>query len=223
MIRGSGIGVPLPGAPAREWVVVIPVKRAEIGKSRLRIPGVDREPLARAIALDTVEAAAACERVAQVIVVTRDEVTATALRLLPRVRLVRDRSEGLTAAIEQGVRAAPGDRPRAVLLGDLPALRPDELARALAFASSHPRAFVPDAEGTGTVLATARAGFDLHTRFGGESAAAHRAAGFVEVGLPVLSGLRRDLDRAEHLRDARRAGLGPRTSALVDRPLVLAS
>ncbi|NJI58421.1 2-phospho-L-lactate guanylyltransferase [Microbacterium oxydans] len=223
MIRGSGIGVPLPGAPAREWVVVIPVKRAEIGKSRLRIPGVDREPLARAIALDTVEAAAACERVAQVIVVTRDEVTATALRLLPRVRLVRDRSEGLTAAIEQGVRAAPGDRPRAVLLGDLPALRPDELARALAFASSHPRAFVPDAEGTGTVLATARAGFDLRTCFGGDSAAAHRAAGFAEVGLPVLSGLRRDLDRAEHLRDARRAGLGPRTSALVDRPLVLAS
>ncbi|MFB8188727.1 2-phospho-L-lactate guanylyltransferase [Microbacterium sp. NPDC055988] len=223
MIRGSGVGVPLPGAPVREWVVVIPVKRAEIGKSRLRIPGVDREPLARAIALDTVEAAAACERVAQVIVVTRDEVTATALRLLPRVRLVRDRSEGLTAAIEQGVGAAPGDRPRAVLLGDLPALRPDELARALAFASSHPRAFVPDAEGTGTVLATARAGFDLRTCFGGDSAAAHRAAGFTEVGLPVLSGLRRDLDRAEHLRDARRAGLGPRTSALVDRPLVLAS
>ena len=121
MIRGSGVGVPLPGVPAREWIVVIPVKRAEIGKSRLRIPGVDREPLARAIALDTVEAATACERVAEVIVVTSDEVTATALRVLPRVRLVRDRSEGLTAAIGLGVSAAPDLRPRAVMLGDLPA------------------------------------------------------------------------------------------------------
>jgi 2-phospho-L-lactate guanylyltransferase len=212
-----------PGAPAREWVVVVPVKRAEIGKSRLRIPGVDREPLARAIALDTVEAAAACERVAEVVVVTSDEVTAAALLLLPRVRLVRDRGEGLTAAIDLGVSAAPLGRPRAVMLGDLPALRPDELARALAFASSHPRGFVPDAEGTGTVLATAQAGAALHPRFGADSADAHRAAGFVEIGFPVLSGLRRDLDHADHLRAAQRAGLGPRTAALVDRPLVLAS
>lgn len=223
MIRGSGTGVPSPGVPVREWVVVIPVKRAEIGKSRLRLPGVDREPLARAIALDTVEAATACERVAEVIVVTSDELTATALRLLPRVRLVRDRGEGLTAAIDLGVRAAAEERPRAVLLGDLPSLRPDELARALAFASSHPRAFVPDAEGTGTVLATARAGFDLAPCFGDDSASAHRTAGFAEVGFPVLSGLRRDLDHAEHLRAARRAGLGPRTAALLERPLVLAS
>ena len=154
MLRGGGVGPSVPGAPVREWVVVIPVKRAEIGKSRLRLPGVEREPLARAIALDTVEAAAGCERVAEVIVVTSDEITATALRLLPRVRVVRDRGEGLGAAIELGVSAAPGTRPRAVMLGDLPALRPDELARALAFASSHPRAFVPDAEGTGSVLAT---------------------------------------------------------------------
>ena len=223
MVRGSGIGVPSPGAPVREWVVVIPVKRAEVGKSRLRLPGIEREPLARAIALDTVEAAAACERVAEVIVVTSDEVTAVALRLLPRVRVVRERGHGLTAAIDLGVRAASEERPRAVMLGDLPALRPDELARALAFASSHARAFVPDAEGTGSVLATARAGFDLMPCFGADSATAHRAAGFTEVGFPVLSGLRRDLDHAEHLRAAQRAGLGPRTAALIERPLVLAS
>lgn len=223
MLRGGGVGRSVPGAPVREWVVVIPVKRAEIGKSRLRLPGVEREPLARAIALDTVEAAAACERVAEVIVVTSDEITATALRVLPGVRVVRDRGEGLGAAIALGVSAAPDARPRAVMLGDLPALRPDELARALAFASSHPRAFVPDAEGTGTVLATARAGFELRPCFGDRSAVAHHEAGFAEVGFPVLSGLRRDLDHAEHLRAARRAGLGPRTAALVDRPLVLAS
>ncbi|WP_226533951.1 2-phospho-L-lactate guanylyltransferase [Microbacterium paraoxydans] len=222
MLRG-GLGSSVPGVPVREWVVVIPVKRAEIGKSRLRLPGVEREPLARAIALDTVGAAAACERVAEVIVVTSDEITATALRVLPRVRVVRDRGEGLSAAIQLGVSSASEARARAVMLGDLPALRPDELAMALAFASSHPRAFVPDAEGTGSVLATARSGFELRPCFGARSAAAHREAGFAEVGFPVLSGLRRDLDHAEHLRAARRAGLGPRTAALLDHPLVLAS
>lgn len=223
MIRSRGIESPSPGAPVRDWAVVIPVKRAEFGKSRLRVSGVDREALARAIALDTVEAAVSCPRVGQVIVVTSDEVTATALRRLERVRIVPDHDEGLSAAIDLGISSARSDRPRAVLLGDLPALRPDELARALAFASSHPRAFVPDAEGTGTVLATARPGVELRTWFGVDSASAHRAAGFVEVGFPVLSGLRRDLDVAAHLPVARRSGLGPRTAALVDRSRVLAS
>ncbi|WEK61392.1 MAG: 2-phospho-L-lactate guanylyltransferase [Candidatus Microbacterium colombiense] len=220
-------------APARDWVVVIPVKRAEIGKSRLRVAGVDRESLARAVALDTVEAAAACERVAEIIVVTSDEVTAVALRLIDRVRIVRDRGEGLTAAIETGIAAAPLGRPRAVMLGDLPALQPYELSRALAFAASYRRAFVADAEGVGSVLATAQAGIALHPRFGHASADAHRESGFVEVGFPVLSGLRRDVDLAEHMLVARRSGLGPRTGALVDRsvtslplvstPLVIAS
>ncbi|MFD6816250.1 2-phospho-L-lactate guanylyltransferase [Microbacterium sp. NPDC060132] len=212
-----------PHAPAREWVVVIPVKRAEFGKTRLRLPGVDREPLARAIALDTVEATALCPRVAEVVVVTSDEVTAAALLPVPRVRIVRDRVEGLTAAIAQGVSAASTRLPRAVLLGDLPALLPDELTRALDYAAAHPRAFVPDAEGTGTVLATARADVPLRPCFGDDSAAAHRAAGFAEVGFPVLSGLRRDLDHADHLRAARRCGLGPRTAALLAPRLVLAS
>ncbi|WP_223623219.1 2-phospho-L-lactate guanylyltransferase [Microbacterium sp. EST19A] len=223
MIRSLGTAPHSSGAPVRDWAVVIPVKRAEFGKTRLRVSGVEREELARAIALDTVDAAVSCHRVGQVIVVTSDEVTAAALRPLPRVRIVPDRGDGLSAAIELGIASARVDRPRAVLLGDLPALRPDELSRALAFASSHPRAFVPDAEGTGTVLATARAGVELRTRFGSDSAAAHRAAGFVEVGFPVLSGLRRDLDVAAHLPVARRSGLGPRTAALVDRPQVLAS
>ena len=223
MIRSHGTESHSSGAPVRDWAVVIPVKRAEFGKSRLRISGVEREELARAIALDTIDAVVSCHRVGQVIVVTSDEVTASALRPLPRVRIVPDRGDGLRAAIDLGVASARVDRPRAVLLGDLPALRPDELARALAFASAHPRAFVSDAEGTGTVLATARAGVELRTRFGADSAAAHRAAGFVEVGFPVLSGLRRDLDVAAHLPVARRTGLGRRTAALVDLPQVLAS
>ncbi|OCG74840.1 hypothetical protein [Microbacterium sediminis] len=56
----------------RSWSVVIPVKPAAIGKSRLAVPGVDREALARAIALDTIAAASRARLVAEVVVVTND-------------------------------------------------------------------------------------------------------------------------------------------------------
>ena len=51
-----------------QWTVIIPVKPAAIGKSRL---GLGPE-LARAIALDTVAAVVACDAVDRVIVVTAD-------------------------------------------------------------------------------------------------------------------------------------------------------
>ncbi|WP_313405104.1 NTP transferase domain-containing protein, partial [Aeromicrobium sp.] len=107
----------------RSWTVVIPVKPAEVGKSRLDMPGTDRSLLARAIALDTIEAAA---EVARVIVVTADpliEVAGVQVVVEPAPR-------GIAAAVTDGLAAAPHGR-RAVLLGDLPALRPADLAEAL--------------------------------------------------------------------------------------------
>lgn len=204
-------------AALREWFLVIPVKAAAVGKSRLHVPGVDRQELARAIAIDTVAAAAACERVVEVLVVTSDAVTAAELGGLPRVRIVPDGADGLRAAISEGLAAVHADAHRAVLLGDLPALRPEELSRALQVAADSDRAFVPDSDGTGTALATARVGHPLPPLFGPDSAAAHRDASFVEAQLPATWGLRRDLDTAEHLPAARRAGLGPRTAALLAR------
>lgn len=200
----------------RDWVVIVPVKRAAVGKTRLRVDGIHHPSLVRAIALDTIEAVAACRRVAQVVVVTADEGVTAATDSIPRVRTVRDGDEGLTAAITRGVESAPGDRPRAVLLGDLPALRPMELETALELAVEHPLAFIPDADGAGSVLATARAGVALRSRFGGPSASAHREAGFAELAVPAAWGLRRDLDLADHLPDLRRRGLGPRTAALLE-------
>src|SRR5690606_24390813 len=141
---------------------------------------VPRAALARAIALDTIEAAAACEAVAGVLVVTADPELAAELDGIPRVALVADTVHSLPEAIALGLEAA-GSGPRAVLLGDLPGLDPAELAHALALAGRAGRSYVPDADGTGTVLAAARAGLGLDTRFGPESAAAHRAAGFVEL------------------------------------------
>lgn len=186
------------------WTVVIPVKPPEVGKSRLQVTGVDRIALARAIALDTIEAAA---QVARVVVVTADPSLS-----LPGVEVVtEDAPRGIAAAVTAGLRAAPGQR-RAVLLGDVPALDPADLAAALDLAEATRLGAVPDEERVGTTLVTAREG-DLPAAFGPDSWARHRAVGFVELAVPTDSTLRRDVDRPEHLTGA----LGPRTAAVLSR------
>jgi 2-phospho-L-lactate guanylyltransferase len=202
-------------AHRREWTLVIPVKQAVLAKSRLVVSGLDKAALARAFALDTIEAAVASDRVAHVVVVTSDLQTATALESIARVTVMNDTAGELRGAIELGLAAVGNAMPRGVLLGDLPALQPFQLSDALARATTADRAFVPDADGTGTSLATAWSGVSLPYFFGPHSAAAHRAARFAEITLPSSSGLRRDVDTAEHLAKAHRLGLGRHTVALV--------
>lgn len=190
---------------ATDWTVVVPVKGTPAAKSRLGAAPA----LARAIALDTVAAAVACARV---LVVTAGDGGPFA-RLGATV--VPDDGAGLAAAVEAGLRSA-GDGAVAVLLGDLPALRPEELAAALEAASRHPRALVADADGVGSVLITALAGVEHRPAFGGASRAAHLAAGYTELDVPAESGLRRDVDTAAQLETLAAAGrLGPRTAAAV--------
>jgi 2-phospho-L-lactate guanylyltransferase len=200
--------------PDSGWVVVIPLKPAAIGKSRLRDGD---EQLVRAIGLDTVAAASAAASVARVIVVTADAATAGAAAGLPRVEVVPEPTpSGLTAAIVAGIEAA-GPAPRAALLGDLPALRPEDLDAALRAAASVDRAVVPDAEGTGSTLVTARAGVAWAAAFGADSFARHTALGCMPLPVVATSTLRRDVDTADQLAGAADLGLGPRTSALLAR------
>ncbi|MFC0198417.1 2-phospho-L-lactate guanylyltransferase, partial [Microbacterium arthrosphaerae] len=120
------------------WVVVIPVKRSTQGKSRLDVPGAERAELARAIALDTIEAAARCELVLQVVVVSDDPALAREAAMIPALRFVPEgEPRGLDAAVATGMTAIDpaGRMPRAALLGDLPALRPADLADALRVAA----------------------------------------------------------------------------------------
>lgn len=197
------------------WVVVVPLKPAAVGKSRLR--DVD-EQLVRAIGLDTVAAASAAASVARVIVVTSDAATAAAAASLPGVEVLPEPDpSGLNAAIAAGAGSAP-DAPRAALLGDLPALRPGDLDAALAAAASVDRGVVPDAEGTGSTLVTSRAGIAWQSAFGPDSLARHTALGCAVLPVPAASTLRRDVDTAEQLADAATLGLGPRTAALVSAP-----
>jgi 2-phospho-L-lactate guanylyltransferase len=102
----------------------------------------------------------------------------------------------------------------AVLLGDLPALRPDDLLAALRAAGGHLRAVVPDVEGTGTVLLTARDGASLEPSFGPGSAARHQAAGATRLDLE-LPHLRTDVDDDRGLAVALALGVGPATAGVL--------
>ena len=177
------------------WTVVIPVKPATVGKSRLRVDPRLGPEVARVIALDTVAAVVACEVVERVIVVTAD----AAFRP-PGAELLPERTpSGIDAAVAAGAALAGIGTARAALLGDLPSLDPAELAAALTAAAGVPRTFVPDHEGTGTTLVTAAPGVELLSAFGPDSAARHAALGLVELSLPQDSSVRFDVDTPEQL------------------------
>jgi 2-phospho-L-lactate guanylyltransferase len=205
------------------WSIIVPVKPALLGKSRLDVSllgagSIDRVELVRAIAIDTVRAAAAAARVADVVVVTDDAPLTRGVESLPRVRVVAEEgARGLAGAIERGAASIDPARPRAVLLGDLPALRPSDLDAALMLAAARSRGVVADAEGTGSTLVTASVGVDLATAFGADSYARHLALGCAALPIDHQSTLRRDVDTAAHLARAAEFGLGEHTAGLLAR------
>ena len=202
------------GSPG--WVVIVPVKSSDVGKSRLSDAAPDRAALARALALDTIAAAAAATAVERVIVVTEDSDIAAAVRRMRTVDVVREGdTRGLDAAIATGAAAAGSDVPRAALLGDLPALRPFDLDTALEAAETVERGVVADAEGEGSTLVTARAGATWLSAFGEDSFSRHKLLGCTPLDVPVDSTLRRDVDTAEQLAAASALGLGKRTAAVL--------
>ncbi|MBP2436681.1 2-phospho-L-lactate guanylyltransferase [Microbacterium amylolyticum] len=195
------------------WSLVIPVKPTADGKSRLDGARLPRPALALAIALDTIAAAADARCVDEVIVVTSSADVIAGLEHIPGTRAIPDPGMGLNGAVRAGLAQAAGPA-RAAMLGDLPALSAHDLDGALTAGTQYARAFVPDAEGTGTTLVMWRDVTLYESRFGAGSANEHRAAAF--VALPVdAPGLRRDVDTAEQLRDAAQMGLGPRTTNLL--------
>ncbi len=216
-------GLALPGTPS---VVVLPVKGGAGAKSRLGAAGAGG--LALSMALDCLEAVLGCppQAVAAVVVVTADPAVgqgaaavALGLGARRRLRVVADPGGGLDAAASAGLDAAgldaAGAEPaRAVLLADLPALRPDDLVRALAAADGRRAAVVPDAAGTGTVLLTLAPGATLRTAFGEGSAAAHESLGAARHDLDLVR-LRRDVDTVADLAQALTLGVGPRTAAVL--------
>ncbi len=192
----------------------MPVKEARIAKSRLQPPApLSRPDLARAIALDTLEAVCRALPSSDVVTVTSDQEVGAAAAALGCVVLT-DPGTGLNDAVRAGLRvaAAPG-RAVGVLLGDLPALSEEELLAGLAACAVHERAVVPDAEGTGTVLLTAAPGVLPRPRFGQGSAARH--AEQATLLAPDLPRLRQDVDDLAALTAAAQLGVGPHTARVL--------
>ncbi len=205
--------------PVHSWSVVVPAKRLDVAKTRLRPLTAGRDDAAAAhrelvlaLLADTVAAALACPAVGAVVVVTDEPAAADVVRGLGARTVPDEPDRGLNPALEHGARSAPGTAV-AALSSDLPSLRPGELAAALEAASGLPRGFVADADGTGTTLLTA-VGTDLRPAFGTGSAAGHLAGGAVAL-TGSWPGLVRDVDTEADLRAALLLGTGPRTAALL--------
>lgn len=198
-----------------DWTVVIPVKRLAAAKSRLRgaVPAPRHADLALAMVRDTVTAVLGAASVAELLVVTDDPVAGAAAGELG-ARVVPDRpASDLNAALRYGADEVAGlDRFRAVLTGDLPALRSEQLDAALAGADR--RSFVADAAGNGTVLLAASPGEPLDPRFGIGSAAAHAGSGARRLG-GAWPGLRQDVDTPGDLAAVLALGAGRHTCELL--------
>jgi 2-phospho-L-lactate guanylyltransferase len=128
---------------------------------------------------------------------------------------------GMNSALTRGALSlrARGFTSVLAAVGDLPALRPESVARIIAASRSHPRSFVADASGIGTTMLVAH-DVELAPQFQGRSAAAHHASGAVSlaeeaIGSPVADA-RRDVDTEADLAAAIGLGVGPATSALID-------
>lgn len=238
--RASALGA----GDADGWSVVVPVKHGARGKSRLEVPGVDRAALARAIALDTIDAVARAARVAEVVVVTDDPVIRAALS---RTSASPD-GESDSPHGDAGTDAEAPDRPDS---GDAPDRSPSlrrwtgdpgqglnaAVAAGLEAARGRAAALLGDVpalrpadldaalsqagEGPAVVADADGTGTTLLTdatpgilRFGPGSFAAHVEAGARPLDVPATSTLRHDVDTADQLDAARALGLGPRTAAL---------
>ena len=214
------------------WCIVLPLKGGSAAKSRL---GAD-PALAQAIAEDCLDAVLACPGVRTAIVVTADPDTAGWAGSAGATVVTESvPGAGLAAAIRDGLAGAHG--PCAVLLGDLPALRPGDLRLALDAAAQRlsatlelagarpagrrpqraggslpPMVFVPDAEGSGTVMLAAETPTAMDHAFGPGSAREHARRGAVRLDLD-LPRLRRDVDTEADLHAAAVLGCGPRTTA----------
>ncbi len=207
-------------AAALAWVAVVPVKHLDRAKTRLDT-GVDggRPALARAFATDTVVALQSVPDVRRVVVVSGDAEVAHTLRTLGAVVLDEPEPGGLNAAVVAGVAWAHEHHPDAgvvVVSADLPALRAADVRTVLALARQHPRAIVPDGEGTGTTVLTALPGVGLRPRFGRDSLRRHQRDGAVPLLGPGLVRATRDVDTAGQLAEAVRLGVGPETARLLE-------
>ena len=200
---------------------LVPVKALAASKSRLfpERPRADVEALSLAMMVDLIACLRAVPALDRVAVTTPD--AAVAERAAAEGALALHRPDpGLNAAIEAGAREIVGaGEALLVVLGDVAAAAPDEVARLVAAAPERGVALAPSSDGGSSALLRRPADV-IPARFGRDSAKAHReaaaAAGVpcVELELPSLA---IDVDVVEDARAILRVpSLGTRTRALLE-------
>jgi 2-phospho-L-lactate/phosphoenolpyruvate guanylyltransferase len=200
---------------------VIAIKPIEHAKSRLAVPDPLRRRLAWTMALDTLSAL--CRALPHVLVVSDQPALEARLRRAGlAVEVISESGNvGINSALTRGALRlhAQGFTSILACVGDLPALRPESVARVLDASRSHPRSFVADASGVGTTMLVAH-DVDLAPQFQGRSAAAHHASGAVGLGAEAIGSpvadARCDVDTEADLAAAIALGVGLATSALID-------
>jgi len=193
--------------------LLVPVKNGRGAKTRLG--GIDASGRAELMGAFARDAIAAARRSALVEVhVVGDEAALHELARDLDVPVLPDEGGGdLNEALRRAAaRVARPGRGVAAMLGDLPCLRTEDLELAL---TARGRAYVADAAGTGTTLLVSPEG-DLDPRFGPGSARAHARSGATPVRGDLRS-LRLDVDTTDDLDRALLLGIGPHTSAVLDR------
>ncbi|MHB1213130.1 MAG: 2-phospho-L-lactate guanylyltransferase, partial [Candidatus Nanopelagicales bacterium] len=203
------------------WTVVMPVKSLSLSKTRLD-PGRVGAGESRALAffLDTAGAVRCTDAVDRVVVASADPVVAAAAQALGCAVIDDEGHPGINAAAAWAGSRIGASSGTAVIVSDLPCLTPDALAAVLGAVPGTGTAFVPDASGAGTTMWMAAGSAPVDRRFGPESAAAHRAAGAVDLAEAAgphasIAAARRDVDTDADLAAAVALGVGPHTRAIL--------
>jgi 2-phospho-L-lactate/phosphoenolpyruvate guanylyltransferase len=202
--------------PTPRYGIVIPVKPPAVAKTRLLGLGDQaRRDLVVAFAVDTVTAALESPVVDVVLVMTDDFAFASGLAELGAEVIPDGTTDDLNGSLQQAAaelhRRWP-DLRLAALCADLPALRPEELTRALAAAADDGQSFVADTEGVGTTVLVAASPGQFTPRFGAGSRTEHLSEGAAEIDLADIPSVRRDVDTPADLAAAIELGVGSRTS-----------
>jgi 2-phospho-L-lactate guanylyltransferase len=185
-----------------------------LAKTRLDPEG-RRGALALAFFRDCLAAVLACPRVGAVIIVTSDRVIAS-IAQRDGCLVVDDADHpGINAAAGWAVQIAGAPAPVAVMVSDLPCLTPAAMTVVLDAALQSPTSFLADADGTGTTMWLRATGTGIDSRFGPQSAAAHRDGGAADISATIgaadVAPARRDVDTDEDLARAIDLGVGPHT------------
>jgi 2-phospho-L-lactate guanylyltransferase len=193
----SGIG-------DRRASVVVLAKDSRFAKTRLGLPSDEARRLAVRLAGSTVRAALAAETVGSVLVVTGDPGIAVDAVGAGAVVVTEPRPLGINRAADLGRRRALELRPHApvaIIVADLPALRPSDVDAVVTEFLGHGRPlFVADAEGVGTTFLIHGPRRSLGYGFGRGSAAMHVRLGYQPARTSPYA-LCRDLDTPEDLAD----------------------